>query len=412
MEETWADPNNTGVFIRLLWNRVQIAPGTADASFDFTDLDREIGQAVRHGKLYSLSIKSGNQGTPEWIFANGVTRLALQDGGSDNELNSACGPRMSLGSPTDAAFQKHYFDMLSKVAARIRARADWYRALAYIKPAGANLFSHENRLPKRCSPGCVCNPQVFAENGYRPSKLYDFFRKQFALLKKEFPGKAISFQLIQDGFPLVNESGGYERADGSSSNGRPLPGGVEQTEQILELGQRELGPLFVVQHNGLQVYRMECAEPEGRGGRGGRRGGRAAIQANRGGGCPNRWVLRAGEDGRTITGFQTQNPGDISTPADVDLALKNAWQNSEASFVELYEGPLWFAVNSNKGVLPSRKTIGQWAEDFHSRRRKQFGSMGDPFPATFRQTFNGVSAGTITYFEPSTCRVGTIVVNR
>ena len=67
----------------------------------------------------------GNQGTPDWIFSNGVTRLALQDGGSDNELNSsACGVRMVLGSPTDPAFQKHYFDMLSKVAARIRARAD------------------------------------------------------------------------------------------------------------------------------------------------------------------------------------------------------------------------------------------------------------------------------------------------
>ncbi len=204
--------------------------------------------------------------------------------------------------PRLAALLQHYFDMLSKVAARIRARADWYRALAYIKPAGANLFSHENRLPKRCSPGCVCNSQIFAENGYRPSKLYDFYRKQFALLKKEFPGKAISYQLIQDGFPLVNESGGYERADGSSSNGRPLPGGVEQTEQILELGQRDLERLFVVQHNGLQVYRMECAE--------------------------------------------------------------------------------------------------------------QFESMSDPFPATFRQTFNGVSAGTIAYFEPSTCKVGTIVVNR
>src|SRR6185295_16334776 len=53
MEDTWADPNNTGVFIRLLWNMVQVAPGTADSSFDFRDLDREVSQAVRHGKLYS-----------------------------------------------------------------------------------------------------------------------------------------------------------------------------------------------------------------------------------------------------------------------------------------------------------------------------------------------------------------------
>jgi len=60
MEDTWADPNNTGVFIRLLWNMVQIAPGTADSSFNFQDLDREVSQAVRHGKLYSLAIKAGH----------------------------------------------------------------------------------------------------------------------------------------------------------------------------------------------------------------------------------------------------------------------------------------------------------------------------------------------------------------
>ena len=51
MEETWADASNVGVFIRLLWNRLQPRPGTADTSFDFTDLDREIDQAVRHGKI-------------------------------------------------------------------------------------------------------------------------------------------------------------------------------------------------------------------------------------------------------------------------------------------------------------------------------------------------------------------------
>ena len=369
------------MFIRLCRNRVQIAPGTADSSFDFRDLEREIAQAVKHGKLYSLAIKAGSEGTPAWIFKNGVTPLALQDAGSDNERTpGSCGPRMTLGSPTDPAFQKHYFDMLTKVADRIRARADWFRALAYIKPAGANLFSHENRLPKRCDPGCICNTQVFAEHGYTPSKLYQFYRKQFALLKQQFPGKAISYQLIQDGFPPVNDAGGYERADGSSSSGRPLPGGVEQTEHILEMGQEQLGSLFVVQHNGLQVYRTDCAEPAGgRAGRGGR-GGRAAIQANRGGGCPNRWVLRAGADGKTITGFQTQNLGDINTPADIDLALKNAWVNSDASFVEFYEAPLWLAATTNNGILPSRRTIAQWANDFHERRRKQFSSMGESVP--------------------------------
>jgi len=408
MEDTWADPNNTGVFIRLLWNMVQIAPGTADSSFDFRDLDREVSQAVRHGKLYSLAIKAGHDGTPDWIFNNGVTRLNLQDNGNGPERGSGvCGVKMTLGSPTDPAYQKLYFDMLTKVAAHLRSRADWYRALAYVKPSGANLFSHENRLPMKCQPGCTCNPQVFAEHGYTPSKLYDFYHKQFALLAKEFPGKAVSYQLIQDGFPLVNDSGGYETASGGSSNGKPLPNGTEQTEHILEMGQQELGSLFVVQHNGLQVFKADCADQPT-----GRRGGRAAIQANRGLGCPNRWVLRAGADGKTITGFQTQNLAEISTPADVDLALKNAWVNSDASFVELYEGPLWVAVHMNNGKLPGGKTIGQWTDTFIERRRTKFSSMSDPAPTTFKQTFSGVPTGTLTYFEPASCKAGTITIGR
>jgi len=85
--------------------------------------------------------------------------------------------------------------------------------------------------------------------------------------------------------------------------------------------------------------------------------------------------------------------------------------NSEASFVELYEGPLWLAVHANGGILPSRKTIAQWANDFHQRRR-EFSSLGDPFPATFHHTFKDVPTGTFTYFDPSTCRTGTVVVAR
>jgi hypothetical protein len=252
---------------------------------------------------------------------------------------------------------------------------------------------------------------VFATNGYTPSRLYDFYRRQFALMKKEFPGKAISYALIQDGFPLVNDSGGWETADGKSSNGKPLPQGTEQTERIIEIGQSDLGPLFVVQHNGLQVFRADCAATTGR------RGGRAAIAANRGNGCPNRWVLRAGLDGKSVTGFQTQNISDISTPADIDLAFKNLIENSEGVFIELYEGPLWLAVHANKGVLPSRKTVGAWGQELAERRLKLFGKLGDPYPKTYRYTFSGANPGTLYYFDPSACRatgspIGTIVVEK
>ena len=82
MDATWQDPSLTGVFIRLLWKDVQTAPGTADANFNFTVLDRELNKAVKNGKVYSLAIKAGDDGTPSWLFTNGVTPLALQDSGA------------------------------------------------------------------------------------------------------------------------------------------------------------------------------------------------------------------------------------------------------------------------------------------------------------------------------------------
>jgi len=259
MDATWENPYLTGVFIRLLWKDVQIAPGTADSSFDFTVLDREIDKAVKHGKLYALAFKAGDDGTPEWIFSSGVTRLHLRDAGSDDDVG--CGNAMDLGDPTEAAYRVHYRDLLEKVAARIKGRADWYRALAYIKPSGANLVSHENRLPKRCKEGCpVCNTRKFAENGYRPSRLYALYAGQEADLRSLFPGKTMSYALIQVGFPRVNEQGEWEveRADGSTfvggctpPNCHPLPGGTEQTQTVIDEGTSTWGLAFAVQHNGL-----------------------------------------------------------------------------------------------------------------------------------------------------------------
>ena len=411
MDSTWRDPNLTGVFIRLLWNDIHKGPG----QFDFTLLDREIEQAVRNGKVYLLGFKAGSTGTPDWIFSTdangnsranqggGVTRLKLQDMGDEPEGRSSCGVTMDLGSPTDPMYQKHYFDLLTKVAAHIRARADWYRALAYIKPSGANLFTHENRLPKHCAPGCICNPQVFAQNGYTPSGLLNFYKQQFDLLAKQFPGKAMSYALIQDGFPAVNDSGGWETADGSSSNGRPLPRGVAQTEAILELGQHEHGIYFTVQHNGIGVQpRLGTCPNENK-------HPAKAPYARAGTGCPNHWVLEAGADGKQVTGFQTNNAKKVSSPADIAASLQNMLVNSDGVFLEIYEERFWEIQNTNNGLLPDGKTLGQWAELLHERRRAFFPKLSDPFPQTHRHTFRRtVTSGAqkFYYYDPTSCGTG------
>jgi hypothetical protein len=390
MDATWQDPSLTGVFIRLLWKDVQIAPGTADSSFDFTILDREVSKAVKNGKVYSLAIRAGDDGTPSWLFSNGVTPLQLQDSGDDTE---GCGTRMTLGTPTEITYQNHYFDLLRKVAAHIKSRADWYRALAYIKPSGANLLTHENRLPKRCSAGCICNPQVFAQRGYTPSALYAFYQAQTNLLASEFPNKTMVYALIQDGFPRVNNSGGYETSDGSSSGG-VLPGGTEQTQTILNNGQAAHGLKFAVAHNGLQIKKTDNC-----------------LNNINGLGCPNKWVLQEGLEGQ-VTGWQTVNSEKVSNPADVESALQNALSNSQGVYVELYEERFWEAVHQpNKFLDPlaSGRTMAQWATAFHNRRRSLFPTLGDPFPPTYRHTFTRTqSTGNqiFYYIHGSKCGIG------
>lgn len=388
MDATWQDPSLTGVFIRLLWSELQIAPGTADSSFDFTILDREVDKAVKNGKIYSLGIKAGDDGTPAWLFTNGVTALQLQDSGSDSD-SPGCGARLTLGNPTEAAYQNYYFDMLRKVGAHLRSRADWFRALTYIKPSGANLFTHENRLPKRCETGCVCNSQVFAQRGYTPTGLYAFYQAQEAVLAAEFPGKTMSYGLIQDGFPRINDAGDYEKSDGTSS-GAALPGRTEQTQRILNNGQAAYRLQFAVQHNGLSPKRTDNC-----------------LSNVNAAGCPNAFVLQEGLEGQ-VTGWQTSNEEKVANPADVDSSLQNAFANSQGVFVELYEERFFEAVREPNGVIApagSGRTMSQWATEFQNRRRTLFPTLGDPFPSVYRHTFTG-SNETIYYVHGSKCGIG------
>src|ERR1051326_1990051 len=391
MDATWQDPALTGVFIRLLWKDIQTAAGTDDASFDFTVLDREVNKAVKNGKLYSIGIKAGDDGTPSWLFTNGgVTPLQLQDNGSDNDA-SGCGSRMTLGNPTEPAYQNRYFDLLRKVAAHLKSRADWYRSLAYVKPSGANLFSHENRLPKRCDPGCTCNTQVFAQHGYTPAKLYSFYQAQFDLIASEFPNKTMCYALIQDGFPLINDSGDYMKSDGTSS-GAALPGRTEQTQAVIDLGQAREGLLFADQHNGLNSKITDnCA---------------TNLDAP---GCPHRYVIQEGNEGQ-VTGWQTTNAEKVSNPVDTDSALQNAYVNSRGVFVELYEERYWEAVHQPNGIISpagSGKTMSQWVTDFQNRRRTLFPQIPDPAPTIYRFTFTAATAGkTFYYVHGAKCGIG------
>jgi uncharacterized protein (TIGR03437 family) len=409
MDSTWRSANITGVFIRLLWKDLQPTPGT----YDFTVLRREMDQAVRNGKLFSVGVKAGDDGTPDWIFSTnsngsarsdggGVPRLRLQDAG---ENTSGCGNRMDLGSPHGAAYKKHYFAMLTEVANLIKTRLDWYRALAYVKISGANLVSHENRLPNTCESGCPCNTEIFAADGYRPSNLYAFYDEQNQLLRTLFPGKALSYALIQDGFPRVNETGGYRNSANGSSNGAPLPAPSELTETILNRGQANHGLNFVVQHNGLQPRRSTC--------------NLAGIHPKPnlplesywpvGGGCPNRWVVKEGAEGQ-ITGYQTVNRAGVNTTEELDSSFDNLFAHTDAIFLEIYEELGWLTENTNRGLLPSGKPLGNWTSDLHRRRVDpvfpNFTRAGNPFPSTHSYTFTQPGPRIYYFAHGSKCGKG------
>jgi hypothetical protein len=398
MASTWADPEIDGVFIRLLWNQVEPADcASADVAicWNWSVVDREIQAAVDNGKLYSISVKAGDDGTPDWLFTTdaldpmpsypftvtvgptrvgptgGVTRLFFQDSGNDTP---GCGAKMYLGDPTEQLvtgehpYRDQYFDMLTALATHIKGRSDWYRALAAVKPSGANLQSAENRLPKRCDTSdlCPCNTETFATNGYTPTGLYDFYTAQFARLAELFPGKTQSYALIQQGFPRVTDSLIYQIDDDplgnvQASNGivadLPLP--AEQTEAILAKGAAQAaldGFVWTVSHNGLGPTE-----------------------------APNQHVLDAATaDVTTVTGFQTNNKDKVPDRFALDETFVNLQTNApEATYMEIYEERQWEVQQQNGAILDpagSNLTLGGWGDILRARRRTVFPSLPDPEP--------------------------------
>jgi hypothetical protein len=405
MAQTWQNSDLTGVYIRIDWHEVHKAPGV----FDWTILDREVERAVESGKVYSLSLRSGKHGEPDWISdesvvgaANVVKEYHFVDGGDSLEPGQ-CGSQLYLASPTDPNYQKYYFEVLEAAADHLKEKNAWYRNLAYIKPSGANMFTHENRVPKRCEPGCLCNPEVWVEAGYTPSGIYDFYSKQTELLAEAFPEKDMSYMLIQGGFPKVGENGEYEGQDGVDED--DLPRGVEQTEKIIKQGIEEHGTRFVVQHNGLREkpqdgfnYNTAACPNEGQ----------HPIKKPYGAvgsGCPNQWALKAGAAGNP-TAFQTLNLKGIESLEELQSTFQNFWDNSDGIFLEIYEELLW-KVAKNNGVMDelSGKTLSDWIEAMHQRRLDDWKDVaGDPFPMSFSHTFDDVEEGAkINYVNPTKC---------
>ena len=260
MDATWANPAITGVFIRLKWSDLQTGPTTYSETA-IARLLGEVDKAVANGKVYSIAIKSGaeNDATPAWLFdpapaGAGLTPVILDW----NEDSASCNTTPhAYGDPTDDDYRRLYLDMLSHVASVLKQDSARWRSLAYVKLSGANSRSAENRLPNGCKagPGCICNNQRWAEAGYTPDGLYTFYQEQMERIARDFPGKSMSYSLIQDGFPRVNNDGCYL----NETNTKICPAGVNssmigpfaQTETIINYARSTYGDDVAIAHLGL-----------------------------------------------------------------------------------------------------------------------------------------------------------------
>ena len=376
-DSTWKSTNFTGVFIRARWDEVHLGPGV----FNWAAIDKEIGKAVANGKVYNLGFKAGSRGTPQWIFDSQMTAspVARLDFGFKE-----AGKTIYLGSPADANFRRHYFDLLRAAAAHLRERNDFYRALAYIKVSGLNLFTHENRLPN----DTPADLKTWAGSGhFTPTALFNFYAEQTALMAAEFPDKDMSYALIQDGFPAINELGEFTGQAGPVT--APIPKSSDLTEAVLRQGRTNWFLRFAVQHNGLQTKPAFCPG-----------NGTHPVTVDPkftyvGSGCPNRWVLAESASGQ-VTGYQ--DVAGITNVIDLEATFQNEWDNSDGVFLEVYEAIGLFGEAQG---LPSGLSIGRWSDRFHERRRTLFSALPDPFPLTHRHTFSlpgGVDGGGQSFF--------------
>ena len=381
--------------------------------------------------MYSLVFKAGFLGTPAWLTDSleirPVERRRFRDGASRDSCGSEDEDRIGLANPGDENYRYHYEMLLSKVAERIKRNNAWYRALAYIKPSGANRTTPENGLPKHCycpletganacncpnENRCVCNPQEWADLGYRPEGLFAFYENQFNLLLREFPGKDLSYMLLQNGFPMVSPDGESARCEAGLKVDAPADAFTDmdawsQTERVLEIGHERTQESadkkrFVVQHNGLGVNAtLDCRQPGIH--------PKDLIIENRGdrqeSDCPNQWVVEQGTqifEDRKVTAFQTNNTDNgVNTGAELEAALENAWEHSDGIMVEIYEELFW-KIKSEGATLsgtPGSKSFAQWNAMLHERRQQLWkdipGLMTLPnYWHTFRWTDTMEESGT------------------
>lgn len=440
LDSVWADAAVQGVFLRLSWKDINPSYG----SYDWTSLDREFIAALRNGKTVTFGIEVGGNSIPDWAFATGdpvlgpVRKVQLRDWGTaaDSYPNSNCGFEYAVASPSDAAFKSLFKKALADTAAHIRADQRLFSVLAGVKVTGLGMATLENRLPARCniavrnsalgdsgtqghiismattnlnSPtfdakynqssdptlarikdvsSCVCNPQVLAAAGYRPSNLRSFYNEIEATMLQNYGYKQQTFMNVSDGFPQIGESGRFLgdhlkpviTSMGTDAAGQPVYayGGVQAKPAVVgsDIPDRNDGTAalladaragvfaggdltkaraFGVENAGLDVVGFSLAPNQGSKCSqqniidvSGAYPGSALFPISAstpvdpsGYKCPNWLATTEGIAHHKVTGFQVA--AGVGSATDLDEALWNMTLNTNGVFFEPYEVNAWRA---------------------------------------------------------------------
>jgi hypothetical protein len=243
--------------------------------------------------------------------------------------------------------------------------------------------------------------------------LYKFYDEQMVRIDKEFPGKSMIYSLIQDGFPRVNNAGCYlDEADKTicpTGVNAKMVGPFAQTETIINHARSTYVDDVAIAHLGLgpkpdfsdrTKYAVGTGCPLPKDPDGNNVYGLNGV----GSGCPNKWATDVGVVGG-LTHFQTDNPSGVGNMAQLESALENMWANSNSAMLEIYEARAWEANDSILDpTLPpaQQRTLAQWNQRLHDRRRNNFPKLGDPTPTTISFKFTRAidPHETFYYFVP------------
>ena len=438
LDSTWADTANQGVFLRLSWKDINPAYG----AYDWSALDREMIAAVRNGKTVMVGIEVGGNSIPEWVFSSGdpltgpAKKVSLRDWGTNADAipNANCGFEYTVASPSDTAFRTLFKKVLADMGVHIRADQRKFSALSGIKVTGMGMATLENRLPNRCNIAaanpslgdtgtqghivamsttnlrqpifetkysvssdpalgrvrdttlCVCNPQVLAHAGYRPSNLRTFYTEVESTIHQSFGYKQQVFMNISDGFPQIGETGRFlgdhlappiasssvdaagkvtylygSAFTSSASVPSDVPGRNDSTTAILDdaraglfaNGDATAGKAFVVENAALDVAGFtkspntgaSCSQQAEIAVTGVFAGSPAFPISNTakvdasGPGCPNVLATKEGITYDKAGGFQIV--AGLRTASEMDSALWNMTLNTHSVLFELYESSAW-----------------------------------------------------------------------